>query len=117
MVMTTWPPDFSFSRAISAAGTTTGSKITRTITSSARRSIACSSRASSRRSQTIRTTSTGSRPKSETGFIFNVHVVETNPENKKQPGRVYVDPMGEKLAGGLIKAPKISYGKVNQLYG
>jgi hypothetical protein len=25
--------------------------------------------------------------------------------------------MGEKLAGGLIKAPKISYGKVNQLYG
>jgi len=54
---------------------------------------------------------------SETGFIFNVHVVETNPENPKRPGRVYVDPMGEKLAGGLIKAPKITYGKVNQLYG
>jgi hypothetical protein len=54
---------------------------------------------------------------SETGFIFNVHVVETNPENPKRPGRVYVDPMGEKLKGGLIKAPKISYGKVNQLYG
>ncbi len=54
---------------------------------------------------------------SETGFIFNVHVVETNPENTKRPGRVYVDPMGEKLAGGVIKAPKISYGKVNELYG
>jgi hypothetical protein len=54
---------------------------------------------------------------SESGFIFNVHVLETNPENTKKPGRVYVDPMGEKLAGGLIKAPKISYGKVNQLYG
>jgi hypothetical protein len=54
---------------------------------------------------------------SETGFIFNVHVMETNPENSKRPGRVYIDPMGEKLAGGLIKAPKISYGKVNQLYG
>ena len=54
---------------------------------------------------------------SETGFIFNVHVIETNPENSKRPGRVYIDPMGEKLAGGLIKAPKISYGKVNQLYG
>jgi hypothetical protein len=54
---------------------------------------------------------------SETGFIFNVHVVETNPENPKRPGRVYVDPMGEKLSGGLIKAPKITYGKVNQLYG
>jgi hypothetical protein len=53
----------------------------------------------------------------ETGFIFNVHVMDTNPENPKKPSRVYVDPMGEKLSGGLIKAPKISYGKVNQLYG
>jgi hypothetical protein len=53
----------------------------------------------------------------DTAFLFNVHVVDTNPENSKKPGRVYVDPMGEKLAGGLIKAPKISYGKVNQLYG
>jgi hypothetical protein len=43
--------------------------------------------------------------------------MDTNPENPKKPGRVYVDPMGEKLSGGLIKAPKISYGKVNQLYG
>jgi hypothetical protein len=54
---------------------------------------------------------------SETGFIFNVHVVETDPQNSHRPGRVYVDPNGEKLAGGLIKAPKISYGKANQLYG
>ncbi|MFI5459947.1 MAG: hypothetical protein ACHRXM_31390 [Isosphaerales bacterium] len=54
---------------------------------------------------------------SESGFIFNVHVVETNPENSHRPGRIYVDPMGQKLAGGLIKAPKITYGKVNQLYG
>jgi hypothetical protein len=54
---------------------------------------------------------------SESGFIFNVHVVETNPENTRRPNRVYVDPVGQKLAGGLIKAPKISYGKVNQLYG
>jgi hypothetical protein len=53
----------------------------------------------------------------EVGFVFNIHVVDTNPENPKKPGRVYVDPMGEKLAGGLIKAPKITYGKVNQLYG
>jgi hypothetical protein len=54
---------------------------------------------------------------SETGFIFNVHVVETDPQNDRKPGRVYVDPLGEKLAGGLIKAPKITFGKVNQLYG
>ena len=53
----------------------------------------------------------------DTGFLFKDHVVDTNPDNPKRPGRVYVDPMGEKLAGGLIKAPKISYGKVNQLYG
>jgi len=54
---------------------------------------------------------------SEPAFIFNIHVVETNPENPKKPDRVYVDPIGEKLAGGLIKAPKISYGKANQMYG
>lgn len=53
----------------------------------------------------------------ETGFLFNIHVVETDPQNTRKPGRVYVDPMGEKLSGGLIKAPKITYGKVNQLYG
>ena len=54
---------------------------------------------------------------SETGFIFNVHVNNTDPTNQHGPGRVYVDPMGEKLSGGLIKAPKVSYGRVNQLYG
>ena len=50
-------------------------------------------------------------------FIFNVHVLETNPENPKPPGRIYVDPLGEKIAGGLVKAPKISYGEVNRKYG
>jgi hypothetical protein len=43
--------------------------------------------------------------------------METNPENPKPPGRVYVDPLGEKLSGGLIKAPKVSYGEVNRKYG
>ena len=54
---------------------------------------------------------------SETAFLFNIHVNYTNPESPTPPGRVYVDPLGEKVAGGLIRAPKISYGKVNQLYG
>ncbi len=54
---------------------------------------------------------------SDVGFIFNIHVNDTDPGNDKLPGRVYVDPMGEKVAGGLIKAPKITYGKANQLYG
>ncbi len=54
---------------------------------------------------------------SDSAFIFNIHVNDTDPGNPKRPGRVYVDPMGEKIAGGLIKAPKISYGKANQMYG
>ena len=54
---------------------------------------------------------------SEVGFIFNIHVIGYNTENPKTGGRVYVDPLGEKLAGGLVKAPKISYGKANQMYG
>jgi hypothetical protein len=54
---------------------------------------------------------------SDSAFIFNIHVNDTDPGNTKRPGRVYVDPMGEKLAGGLVKAPKISYGKANQMYG
>lgn len=53
----------------------------------------------------------------ETGFIFNVHVNHTDPGNPNNPGRVYIDPMGEKLSDGLIKAPKVTYGRVNQLYG
>lgn len=54
---------------------------------------------------------------SETAFVFNIHVNETDPGNPNRPGRVYVDPMGEPVAGGLIKAPRITYGKANQLYG
>jgi hypothetical protein len=44
-------------------------------------------------------------------------VNNTDPGNPKSPGRVYIDPLGEKVAGGLTKAPKITYGKANQLYG
>jgi hypothetical protein len=54
---------------------------------------------------------------SDSAFIFNIHVNDTDPGNPKRPGRVYVDPLGEELAGGLVKAPKISYGKANQMYG
>ncbi|MDE2508567.1 MAG: hypothetical protein KGM43_15255, partial [Planctomycetota bacterium] len=54
---------------------------------------------------------------SEYAFIFNIHVIGTDPGHVKKPGRVYVDPLGEKLAGGLYKAPKITYGRANELYG
>jgi hypothetical protein len=54
---------------------------------------------------------------SEHAFIFNIHVNHSDPESSKQPGRVYIDPLGEKVSGGQIKAPKITYGKANRLYG
>jgi hypothetical protein len=54
---------------------------------------------------------------SDVGFIFNIHVVGYNAENPKPGNRVYVDPLGEKLAGGLVKAPKITYGEANRKYG
>jgi hypothetical protein len=53
----------------------------------------------------------------DVGFLFNIHVVGYNPENPKSGGRVYVDPLGEKVSGGLVKAPKISFGQANRMYG
>jgi hypothetical protein len=40
-----------------------------------------------------------------------------NLESKKNPGRVYVDPDGEKVMGGLIKAKKISSAECHKKYG
>jgi hypothetical protein len=54
---------------------------------------------------------------SETGFIFNIHVIGYNPENKNVSSRVYVDPDGEKVAGGLIVAKKISSAAAHEKYG
>ena len=54
---------------------------------------------------------------SEHAFIFNIHVNGSDAGNPKSPGRVYIDPLGEKVAGGLTKAPKITYGKANAMYG
>lgn len=54
---------------------------------------------------------------SDHAFVFNIHVNHTDPGNPKSPGRIYLDPLGEKVAGGLIKAPKITYGKANQMFG
>jgi hypothetical protein len=54
---------------------------------------------------------------SETGFIFNVHVLNYNPENKTPTGRVYVVPDGEKVSGGLIVAKKVSSAECHKKYG
>jgi hypothetical protein len=44
-------------------------------------------------------------------------VLDVNPDPKQPTGRVYVDPNGESLAGGLTRARRIGYKEANQLYG
>ena len=53
---------------------------------------------------------------SETGYIFNVHVNDY-AEGIGSSGRLYLDPDGEKVAGGLIKAPKMTSNECHKKYG
>jgi hypothetical protein len=53
----------------------------------------------------------------DAAFIFNIHVVGYNPENKNAIGRVYVDPAGEKVKDGLIRARVISSAEAHKKYG
>src|SRR5438309_1771469 len=57
------------------------------------------------------------KAESDLGFIFNIHVFDYNPENKNPTARVYVDPEGEKVRGGLIVAKKISSKLCHEKYG
>lgn len=54
---------------------------------------------------------------SETAFIFNVHVIGYDKTIKDAGGRMYLDPNGEKLAGGLVRAPKMSSTDCHKKYG
>ncbi len=54
---------------------------------------------------------------SDAAFIFNVHVIGYDPTIKLNSGRLYLDPEGEKLAGGLVKAPKMSGADCHRKYG
>jgi len=54
---------------------------------------------------------------SDEAFIFNIHVIGYDPKIKDAGGRLYLDPEGEKLAGGLIKAAKISSADCHKKYG
>ncbi len=56
------------------------------------------------------------KAQSEKAFIFNIHVLDVTP-GAKRTGRIYVDPNGEKLKGGLIRARKIAYKEAHDLYG
>lgn len=53
---------------------------------------------------------------SPTGYIFNIHVLNVDP-NIKKSGRVYIDPMGEKLSEGRIKAKKLRAKDAFAMYG
>ena len=50
-------------------------------------------------------------------YLFNIHVFGVTPYSNRQTGRVYLDPNGEKLEGGLIRAPRVSYKRAHALYG
>jgi hypothetical protein len=54
---------------------------------------------------------------SETGFVFNIHVMGYNRENPKNSSRVYIDPEGEKTSSGLIVAKKMSSAECHRKYG
>jgi len=57
------------------------------------------------------------KSQSEAGFIFNVHVVGYDPTIKAGAGRMYLDPDGEKLSGGLIKAKRLTSEECHKKYG
>jgi hypothetical protein len=53
----------------------------------------------------------------EGGYIFNIHVMNVDPASGRRANRIYIDPNGEKLSGGRIKARRISGDEANKLYG
>ena len=53
----------------------------------------------------------------EPAFIFNIHVLGFKPDFPKRTGRVYLDPNGEKLDDGLIRARRIESEEAHKLYG
>ncbi|OAI47614.1 hypothetical protein AYO44_01690 [Planctomycetaceae bacterium SCGC AG-212-F19] len=53
----------------------------------------------------------------DAAFVFNIHIMGYNPDNKRSASRVYVDPEGEKTADGLIVAKKITSAECHRKYG
>ena len=56
------------------------------------------------------------KAESETAFIFNIHVVNLDADVSRG-GRVYVDPFGEKLSHGLVKAKTMSKKQAYDKFG
>ncbi len=53
----------------------------------------------------------------EPAYIFNIHVLGVKGKGGKSTGRVYVDPFGEKIDGGLIRARLINSKEAHKRYG
>jgi hypothetical protein len=54
---------------------------------------------------------------SKSAFIFNIHVLGCRPGSALPTGRIYVDPNGESLEGGLVRARRLNYGEAHKLFG
>jgi hypothetical protein len=54
---------------------------------------------------------------SEQAFIFNFHVLGIRRQSETLTGRVYVDPEGETLADGLIRAPILDGDEAKKRFG
>ncbi len=54
---------------------------------------------------------------SDSAFIFNIHVLDVRPSRGESTGRVYLDPNGEKLADGLIRAKRLGHKEAHDIYG
>lgn len=52
---------------------------------------------------------------SETAFIYNIHVL--NVEEGRQSGRVYIDPNGEEISDGRIRAKRLKAADAFRMYG
>ena len=55
--------------------------------------------------------------KTEGGYVFNVHVIGYDDSLEGVKGRLYLDPDGESVAGGLIRAPKMTSRECHRKYG
>lgn len=54
---------------------------------------------------------------SQPAYILNIHILGVAPDHPRRTGRVYLDPNGHKLAGGLIRARRINEELAHKLYG
>jgi hypothetical protein len=54
---------------------------------------------------------------SEPGFVFNIHVAGYDRTLGEGSGRLYLDPDGEKVDGGLILAKKMTVTESHKKYG